>query len=612
MNSRQRGAVPTAAWALSAYRGTTFVLGAMSAVALAAALPVAVLMRNAGGRFESRLLLALPGGASIDPSWTLARSPNSLQTEAVGTLFQAAACAAAAALAVGAIGAVLVFAARASERMGEVTLRRAVGASRRTLLLAALAEAAAVAVAALCVGGLAGLALARWAARAWPGALTPFRAADAIPAAVAAGSIVLVVLAGALLALVFAPRRLVDSAPRAVSLILPTGQLGLALILLTASGLLTRHTSSAGLAVAPQPEGEWLEGEVVRGRASEADAGTRSAQYADLLTRLRAGGTFDTVSLAGEGAAIGLGTLSVVTTNCGMCPAGNLLVPWHSVAALHQVVSADTFRALGIRLVAGRGITDDDRWDTPPVAVVSRSLAIRHFQNGDAIGRQLLFGDDPRRWHTVVGVVEDPRPTVLGGAAVPPFAVYGSVLQHPAPTVELLLRPSQSAPAPPITREIVLQRLGGAKGVTTVSETALRAAERAPVAWFGALFALEGWATLLIAVAATGVQMRLWVRSLSPELGVRRALGASRTRVASLVMARAAVVAVGGMAVALAMGPSVWSALGTIIRGLPTWDPGLLARFAGLLVGMALLSAAPPTWRLLRAPPASLLTGTNT
>jgi hypothetical protein len=610
MNSRQRGAVFTAAWALSAYRGTTFVLGAMSAVALAAALPVAVLMRNAGGRIESRLLLALPGGASIDPSWTLARTPDSLQTEALGTLFQAAAGAAAAALAVGALGAVLVFAGRAAERMGEVTLRRAVGASRRTLVLAALVEAAAVAVAALCVGGLAGLALTRWAARAWPGALAPFRAADAIPAAVAAGGIVLVVLAGALLALVFAPRRLVDSAPRAVSLILPTGQLGLALILLTVSGLLTRHASSAGPAVAPLLEGEVLEGEMVRGSASEADAGTRSAQYADLLARLRAGGTFDTVSLAGEGAAIGLGTLSVVTTNCGMCPAGNLLVPWHSVAALHQVVSADTFRALGIRLVAGRGITDDDRWDTPPVAVVSRSLAIRHFQNGDAIGRQLLFGDDPRHWHTVVGVVEDPRPTVLGGAAVPPFAVYGSVLQHPAPTVELLLRPSRGAPASQFP-EIVLQRLGGAKGVTTVSETALRAAERAPVAWFGALFALEGWATLLIAVAATGVQMRLWVRSLSPELGVRRALGASRTRVASLVMARAAVVAVGGMAVALALGPSVWSALGTIVRGLPMWDPGLLARFAGLLVGVAVLSAALPTWRLLRAAPASLLTGTH-
>jgi putative ABC transport system permease protein len=607
MSSRPRGALPTAAWALSAYRGTTLVLGAMSATALAAALPVAVLMRSVGDRFESRLLLALSGGASIDPTWTLARSPESLQTEALGTLFQAAAGAAAAALAVGALGAVLVFAARAVERAGEVTLRRAVGASRRTLLLAAVIEAGAVAVAALCVGGLAGLALARWAARAWPGALTPFRTADVIPGAVSAGSIGLVLLAGALLALVFAPRRLVDSAPRAVSLAVPTIQLGLALILLTASGLLTRHTSRPDLTTGPHPDGE-----VVRGGASAAEAGTRSAQYADLLARLRAGVTFDTVSLAGDGAAIGLGTLGVVTTDCGMCPAGGVFVPWHSVAAMHQVVSADTFKALGIRLVAGRGITDDDRWDASPVAVVSRSLAIRHFQNGDAIGRRLLFGDDPRRWHTVVGVVEDPRPTVLGGAAIPPFAVYGSVLQHPAPTVELLLRPRAGVPLPAVIPNVVLQRLGGARGVTAVSETALRAAERAPVGWFGTLFELEGLATLLIAVVATGVQMRLWVRSLSPELGLRRALGAGRTRMASLVVARAALVAVGGVAVALALGPSAWSALGTVVRGLPTWDLGLLARFAGLLVGVAVLSAAMPAWRLLRAPPASLLTGSNT
>jgi hypothetical protein len=145
-----------------------------------------------------------------------------------------------------------------------------------------------------------------------------------------------------------------------------------------------------------------------------------------LLEHLRAGAAYDTVSLTGDGAAIGLGTVSAVTTDCGLCPLGGLLVPWHAVAATHQVVSADTFQSLGIHLLAGRGITDADQWDAPRVAVVSRSLAARHFQNGDAIGRRLLFGDDPRTWHTVVGIVEDPQPAALGGALLPQFTVYAS------------------------------------------------------------------------------------------------------------------------------------------------------------------------------------------
>ena len=593
----------TAAWGLQTYRGTAAVLVVLGASALAAALVVGLLAGTGGPALEPRLILADVRGAVLDPAWIAARSPAAIQSEAIRILFHALAGAAVAALAVGALGTGLIFAARALERVAEVTLRRAVGATRRTLLIAALLEGGAIALAVLAAGGLAGLGLARRAAASWPGALAPGTGLDAAPSLLAAGVAVLAVLGGTLLALIFAPRRrLVDAAPRRVSLVVPTVQLGLALILLTASGLMIRQAATAPRELA----GRALDGEIYRGGVAAAEPAARSARYAAVLERLRAGSSYDTVSLTGDGAALGLGTLSVVTTNCGLCPAGGLLVPWHSVAAVHQVVSADTFQSLGIRVLAGRGIGDADGWNSPPVALVSRSLAIRHFQNGDAIGRQLLFGDDPRTWHTVVGIVEDVRPMGLGGALLPAFAVYGSVLQHPAPAVELMLRPrTGGSPGRPLAPDI--RRLLGASGGAHVSEAALHAAQLAPVAWFGRLFAAEGWVTLLMALLVTLVQMRLWVQSLAPELGLRRAVGAGRGRVMALVLGRAALVGAGGALVGAALGPALWSVLGAVVGELPAWDPGLLARAAVLLIAVTTAGALVPAWRAARTAPAALL-----
>ena len=596
------GARATAAWGLRAYRGTTLLLVMMGATALAAALAVTLLARVGGGALEPRLILSRASGAVVDPTWVLARSPAALQADAVRLLFHALAGAAGAALAVGALGIVLVFAARASERVAEITLRRAAGATRRTLALAALLEGGAVASGVLVAGGLAGLVLAQSAAGAWPGGLAP--AVDAAPSLVAAAIAAIAVLAGAMLALVFAPRRrLIDAAPRPVSLLVPTLQLGLALVTLTASTLVTRQATDARREGGTRAPG----GEIYSGGVAAADPAVRSARYGALLEALRTGAAYDTVSLTGDGAALGLGTLSVVTTDCGLCPSGGILVPWHAVAATHQVVSADTFQSLGIHLLAGRGITDADRWNAPRVAVVSRSLARRHFQNGDAIGRRLLFGDDPRTWHTVVGIVEDPRPIGLGGALLPPFAVYASVLQHPAPAIELMLRPRAGGPAGRPLEPEVTRLLDAAGGVAHTSEASLLAAQLAPVAWFGRLFAAEGWAMLVGALIATLVQMRLWVVSLAPELGLRRAVGAGAGRVMALVFGRAALVGVGGVAVGLVLGPAVWSALGTIVRGLPAWDTVVVARFAVLLVATTLVGAVVPAWRAVRTAPATLL-----
>jgi hypothetical protein len=594
---RMRIAATTAISGLRQHRATSALLVAIAAAGLGAALPVAGLMTWPGGQLSRLRWVAEPAAPEL--GWTVARTAAALQGEALSLLFQALLGVALAAFAVSAVAAVLVFAAGAEERSGEVILRRAVGARRRTLLVAALVEGGALAAAALVVGGVAGMVLGRAALAAWPGATV---AGVSAPAAVATGMMIGTMLLGAALGVVFAPRRrLSDVAPRRAGLILPSAQLGTALVILTSGALLIRQAQSSPADARPPG------GEVYLGSATLADPGVRATRYASLLQALKARTRFDSVSLVSAGTVAGLGTVGIATTDCGNCPWGGVVVPWHAVVTTHRFVSPDSFQALAVHVVAGRGIGPSDTWDAPRVAVVSRALAERHFQNGEALGRRLLLGDDRRTWHTVVGIVEDPPARALGSALLPPFTVYASVLQHPPVNVELLVRRRAGAGQPPDVGAAFVGALGGGSRVRVADERVLLAAEATPLLWFGRLFAAEGWAVLTVAGLACAVQMGLWVRSRAPELGLRRAVGASGRQVITLVLARAAAVGIVGTLAGLVFGPAIWSALGTMVAGLPVWDSGLVLRFAAVLVATSTMGGLVPAWRVARAAPARLL-----
>ena len=77
----------------------------------------------------------------------------------------------------------------------------------------------------------------------------------------------------------------------------------------------------------------------------------------------------------------------------------------------YRMVSPGYFRAAGIPLLAGRELTEADRADAPPVALVSRRLAERFFPGRSAVGGRLLVGDGgavPRPVE-IIGVAGDVR-----------------------------------------------------------------------------------------------------------------------------------------------------------------------------------------------------------
>jgi ABC-type antimicrobial peptide transport system permease subunit len=590
-----RRAAESARWALQAHASSSFLIVAAGLAGMAAALP---LMSLAGpGRLRLPLLPTADLGVPLSG---LAAGPAALQQRGLTTLGGILLGLAIAASTVALITVLGLAAARASARQSEVVVRRAVGASRRHLLIAGVVEGAVMAAAAAALGAGVGIVAVRWAVAHWPGTIGVAEIAAPLGAVAALGVLIVLGTLAPVLAIRNARR---VAAPSALppGLVVATLQLGISFVALLAAAQLARHAGRLlGEARAPARVGGHVVQIGVHGRPAE-----RAARYASLLAQLGTGGAFELSSLSSPGGLVGLGTVDLVITDCGRCSQGGIATPLRPVAATLSVVSPDTFRAMGLPVMRGRTFAASDGWNARRVAVVSRALATRHFEGGVAVGRKIRVGQGPGDWFTVIGVVEDRAPQGFGGAFQPPYTVYMNALQAPPSAVELLVRARGGTGGARATAVLddVLRAVLGTSGTVMrrLPESGLLAAEAAPIAWFGRVVSLGGWAVLVIAVLGTFAVMHLWVTALMPELAVRRAVGARRRDVLQHVLARAAAVGLAGAASGLWLGELMSEPLASLLVGLPGIDLELAPRLALGLVAAALAGALVPAWRATRA-----------
>jgi putative ABC transport system permease protein len=597
--ARHRLATSAALAALRMDRGVALLIAATTAVALAVLLPVASLAGDSGA-LETRLQISTVRGDRLGLPWQDARTPAGTQRQAVIVLFGLLVGMGVATLATAGVTVIALIGARDASRTSEDAVRRAVGSSRRTIREAALLEAGAIVVGAVVAGVTAGAPVSRVAASAWPGTLASYQPTTA--AALVLGVSAFVVL-GSLLPIVFARSgRMVDAEPAPRAIFGPAvAQFAAGLTVLVTASLLA-HYSAGVTTPAAVANDDVLE--LTSATQNRTELGRR---YATLLDRLSAASLRP--SLTSPGAISGIGVVAAVTTDCGDCSEGGIPSKYQVFYATHHVVSPDSFQALGVRVLAGRGFLPDDRAGEAPVAVVNRVLAERHFQHGEAVGRTMIVGDD-KQWYTVVGIVDEPPAFGFGAPFQPRFTVYLSVLQHPAAAADLLVSGNGVHGAAAGARHeaaAILGPLGGRVAETNMSR--IRAREAAPVRWFSRWIALEGWTAVLLATVGMFAVMRIWVRSLLPELGLRRALGATKASMVLLVLRQAVAVVAMGLVAGCWFGWSVWNVLPTILRNAAVWDTRAVASAALPLIVATLAGALWPALRASREEPVELLAG---
>ncbi len=269
-----------------------------------------------------------------------------------------------------------------------------------------------------------------------------------------------------------------------------------------------------------------------------------------------------------------------------------------------RMVSPGYFETNGLELREGRLLGPQDSLEAPPVLLLNERAVERYFPDGAVLGQRIAFWGVERE---VVGIVANER--IHGMAEEAPEAMYLSVLQSPQRgritlmvhtdgDPEQLLGPLRAA-VRDIDPEVAL--FGAATMASTVRESLAR--ERF-VALVLVLFALA--ATLLAGLGVHGV-LSFLVAARRREMGLRRALGATRRDVLRQVVGEGAWLAVVGVALGVGLSLGMSRLLRSLLYATSATDPVTYAGMAVLLLGLAVLACWLPARKAAATPAHDIL-----
>jgi putative ABC transport system permease protein len=285
--------------------------------------------------------------------------------------------------------------------------------------------------------------------------------------------------------------------------------------------------------------------------------------------------------------------------------------------AYRHVVGPGYFETFGIPLISGSDFASALVPEDRGVAVVSRSFA-RALGLRDAVGQRFRFAYAPADaepfWVEVIGMVEDTLENDLG--APPPIQVYFPFAWNPlavsGPTSAAFHFVVRGNDGDALARELP-RVISEALPETTTPE--LRTMEEwvAHAFWqqtalSRVLSALGIAAVILSAIGLYGITS-FAVAQRTGEVGIRRALGASRGAVVRLVLRETARVVFLGVAVGAGLSWFARQLLGSFLFGVGALDA---LTYGGVCLGVvlvALLSALAPARSAARVSPARALTG---
>jgi putative ABC transport system permease protein len=265
-----------------------------------------------------------------------------------------------------------------------------------------------------------------------------------------------------------------------------------------------------------------------------------------------------------------------------------------------RTVTPKYLELLRIPLVRGRTLSADDREGGVQVVVLNQAAAFKYWPGQDPLGQHVKID---KKDHVVVGVVADIRH--LGPETPPRQECYVALAQRPQIGSTLVMRtrgdplavlPSVKAAIWSVNTE---QRLTG----DTVTMEAYMDRLIAQRRFNMALLSLFGLLGLVIAAVGIYGVMAYLVAQRTNEIGVRMALGASRGRVVSMVLRRAAMLMLAGLAIGSA---GAWYLSAGVKTFLFQIEPTDVSVFTGALLTLTiagLLASAIPAHRAASVDP---------
>lgn len=501
--------------------------------------------------------------------------------------------------------------ARSAAREAEISLRAALGASRRALLRLLFSESLLLSV----LGGTGGVLVAVYMVRGLRSVLPPTIpridavGIDGLTLLFAVGvAVITAVLFGMIPALITSRTDLASGvkeggystlAPRKerVRDYFIVGQIALGLVLINAAGLLVQSYAE----IRRQEYGFEAEGTLslalsARGPDYETPAGRqdfyeRVAERISMVPGVRSAGVVSKLPLNG-------GTNGNVQVEGRPPRSSSDEGPLVEVSS----VTGDYFAAAGIPLLAGRTLERSDSTTDAVGVLINRTMAEEVWPGEEPLGKGFAFDDDAP-WLTVVGVVGDVRQ--WGVEQAPRSEAYFPYARGRSSSGFVIARiDGDPTTVVPDVRRAVLE-----VDPTQPPSDAMMMSERLENAFaqrrfYTTLIALFAGAALLLASAGIYGTVSYFVARRIREFGIRLALGAGDAGILRLVLIRGVCLAAWGVGIGLI---GVWTArsvVDSLVYGVGTMDARTVVVGCLILAFVAVAASTVPAFRAVRVSPA--------
>jgi predicted permease len=279
-----------------------------------------------------------------------------------------------------------------------------------------------------------------------------------------------------------------------------------------------------------------------------------------------------------------------------------------------KVVGPSYFHTVGMRLSKGRGLEESDVADALPVTVINETMAKTYFKGEDPIGKhilipQLVLGKHARGpeipWQ-VVGVVKDEKVAgkVFSGLSDDIPVIYVTFYQNPGTRNSLVVRAARNPMLLISLIEQAIWKVNNDQAVVNVETLEeIKSQSVAPALVRTVLLTIfAGIAVLLAAVGIYGV-VSYSVAQRVREMAIRRALGASPGDLLKLVIGKAMLMVLVGLALGAVAALALTRVLASLLYDTSPTDRMTWVVAGALLVAVALSACYFPAWRVAKVDP---------
>ena len=273
---------------------------------------------------------------------------------------------------------------------------------------------------------------------------------------------------------------------------------------------------------------------------------------------------------------------------------------------LFTAVTPHMYQTIGLSILKGRDFTDGEGAGRTAVAVINDTMARRLWPNTDAVGgRFRLTDDDTNEWFTVIGVAPDIRMFDMDDDTADFAVAYVPYRFGSFANVGLTVRAANDNPAglaAAVRSEIRASDPGLAIfNIRTMEDV------RQEGFWqyrlFGYMFGIFGLAALFLAGVGVYGVLSFSVSQRTQELGVRIALGASRSDVLALVVRQGLTLALAGVLIGLLGAFGVTRVIQSLLYNVTPTDPLSFGGVAVFLAAIALVASYVPARRATNVDP---------